>query len=142
MASCKEEPCEGIRCQNGNCIEGQCQCELGFEGEHCESIARTKFIGEQWQNSRICQSGSNVLSTSIKESTLNNRDVIIEGLHLGNDIIAATTHLDSILIPIQVYGFDYLEGVGLLNDSLLTIEYSIIETGGSRENCISILSRK
>lgn len=141
IPACKEDPCENSICQNGTCVDGNCVCDFGFEGEGCEQEQRSKFLHTNWVNNRICQSNATVLSTSIQSNTLSIEAVTISGLHQNSDIVQATIHQDSILIEIQVYGFDYIEGLGILNDSTLTIEYDIVQTGGQRNSCISVLTR-
>eukprot|EP01052_Picozoa_sp_SAG31_P012500 SAG31_NODE_733_length_12491_cov_7.073112_5_plen_78_part_00 len=33
VARCEADPCKAVHCgDNGSCIDGKCQCELGYEG--------------------------------------------------------------------------------------------------------------
>jgi len=46
--ACKPDKCEQVSCAFGAvCKEGNCICQVGYEGEHCETITRDKFKG-QW----------------------------------------------------------------------------------------------
>jgi len=46
FASCKEDKCKDVTCNNGGtCIDGTCECATGYEGTTCDTEARTKFTG-------------------------------------------------------------------------------------------------
>jgi hypothetical protein len=46
FASCKEDKCKNVTCNNGGtCIDGSCECSTGYEGTKCETESRTKFVG-------------------------------------------------------------------------------------------------
>lgn len=45
FASCSEDKCKNVTCQNaGTCIDGACECASGYEGTNCETLWRTKFL--------------------------------------------------------------------------------------------------
>lgn len=35
IASCSKDPCKDIVCSNGDCINGVCDCDTGYEGPSC-----------------------------------------------------------------------------------------------------------
>lgn len=44
--SCKLDKCKNVSCAySGVCKEGVCLCQQGYEGEHCETTTREKFLG-------------------------------------------------------------------------------------------------
>lgn len=44
--SCIHDSCKALMCRNdGVCVDGFCNCELGYLGTQCEIIARQKFVG-------------------------------------------------------------------------------------------------
>lgn len=34
--SCSSDPCDDVICNNGDCIDGTCACDPGFEGVNCD----------------------------------------------------------------------------------------------------------
>ena len=44
--ACKPDKCKNVSCAySGTCKEGVCMCQVGYEGEHCETVTRDKFKG-------------------------------------------------------------------------------------------------
>jgi len=44
--SCEKDACSGLQCQNnGTCVSGVCQCQPGYEGTSCETVAMTRYLG-------------------------------------------------------------------------------------------------
>lgn len=42
----EEDPCENVDCSNhGNCSDGNCLCDSGYEGSNCGIETRAKFLG-------------------------------------------------------------------------------------------------
>ncbi len=39
------DPCSTVNCINGECVEGDCICNTGYEGDECEKEMREKFLG-------------------------------------------------------------------------------------------------
>ena len=45
FSSCKDE-CKDVTCNNGGvCVEGACDCAVGYEGTDCSTETRAKFVG-------------------------------------------------------------------------------------------------
>lgn len=43
--SCLQDKCGNINCENGGvCVDGQCACKIGFEGDFCEEPWYSKFL--------------------------------------------------------------------------------------------------
>jgi hypothetical protein len=46
IASCEQDPCVDLNCQQGaSCSEGYCRCPEGYEGAECEYTAASRFVG-------------------------------------------------------------------------------------------------
>ncbi len=46
MTSCDPDPCKDVECgTNGECFDGACVCNQGFEGTNCDVKWNTKYIG-------------------------------------------------------------------------------------------------
>jgi hypothetical protein len=46
VTGCKNDPCKNITCAfSGVCADGLCKCQVGYEGLHCETVMRDKFLG-------------------------------------------------------------------------------------------------
>lgn len=44
--SCKHDSCKALMCRNGGtCADEFCRCPTGYEGTQCETVSRTKFVG-------------------------------------------------------------------------------------------------
>ena len=46
MTSCEDDPCKDVKCgDNGECFDGACVCNVGFEGTNCDVAWADKFAG-------------------------------------------------------------------------------------------------
>jgi hypothetical protein len=140
--ACKPaDPCDNLQCQYGTCTEGACVCEPYYEGTTCEVESRAKFLGSNWYNSRTCP-GDNIFTVSkFQTHTANAGAISITNLHQDPDTVLAQVNGDTVTVPMQVHGFEYVEGTGFYSDGAITVEYTIIETGGGETNCIAHFTR-
>ena len=54
LSSCNEDLCKDVDCgANGQCFEGTCVCDQGFEGTNCETEWSAKFVGN-WNATDVC----------------------------------------------------------------------------------------
>ncbi len=55
LAACDRNSCEDVICpaMNSTCVNGQCVCQAGFEGEFCDIFSYQKYLGT-YQVSESC----------------------------------------------------------------------------------------
>lgn len=55
LSSCTSDPCKDVNCgTNGTCVEGNCECDPGYEGTSCETEMRAKFLGTYVATGSLC----------------------------------------------------------------------------------------
>ena len=52
FAGCADE-CKDIVCANGECVDGACVCDAGYEGTLCDAALNAKFTGS-YSNTETC----------------------------------------------------------------------------------------
>lgn len=116
--SCKPEPCEEVNCAySGICDAGACICQVGYEGIHCETIARDKFI----DNGIYSVNEDGTLSPQAQYTTTIEPGDVVNQVRLKNfrnffteDVIATVSH-DTIWIAPQTFANGYsVEGMGII----------------------------
>ena len=132
VASCKDEPCDAVVCQNdGTCVDGICECPPGFEGDLCEDFIRQKIQGN-FDVASSCTGDTEVTDTwAIGASASSFNEVLINNFHKpALNVIGTITGTDSIEIKEQfiggstsytISGFGNIEGEGQLS-----IQYTVI----------------
>lgn len=121
LSGCAEkDPCELVSCAYGGiCDEGACICQVGYEGLHCETVARDKFlvngiyqVNEDGTLSPVAQYNTNIVKgDAINEIKLQN---VRGGLFDDYEVIA-TVIQDSMWIAPQNTGNGYqIEGKGII----------------------------
>ncbi len=140
FTSCKQEPCELVNCAySGVCDEGSCICQVGYEGIHCETIARDKFI----DNGIYSVNEDGTLSPQAQYTTTIEAGPLVNQIRLKNfrnffteDIIASVSH-DTMWIAPQTFSNGYkVEGMGIITgknpvgrhyyqDAIINISYKV-----------------
>lgn len=141
LAACKPDPCEDITCVHGQCVEGQCICDPYYEGQDCSTESREKWLGSNWYNSRICPSGGMYWVSKVEAAGSHAGAVLMTNVHQAPDTVQAQVKGDTLTVPIQVYGVEYIEGEGFYTQGTITLEYRIIQTGGGETACTALLTR-
>jgi len=135
MSSCSD-PCKDVQCVNGECIDGVCDCLVGFEGDDCNTLFKTKFFGDYTMLMETCTgpgSGMVPYSISITDSQIGSSGPLtffIEGLYGNSD--GAIGFIDSngldFTFSRTVFGFFGIEmdGSGTFNpaDNSIQVTYS------------------
>jgi hypothetical protein len=119
MFSCKVEPCKDVVCANsGTCNNGICACQVGYEGMHCETTMRDKFLGTFQVQEDGTLSPAALYTAYIEPGAVVN-EVKIRNMQNGfTDPVVAIVKADTITIARQTvkHGtFDYtIEGQGFI----------------------------
>jgi hypothetical protein len=136
--ACKPDKCKQISCAySGTCKEGVCVCEVGYEGEHCETLTCNKFKGIYDVN----EDGtiSNVANYSISiESGAKINEVIIKNFQNNfTENVIAVCYKDTMRINKQTFlDGKTIEGWATIQDSnplnqhyyqnaILTVYYTV-----------------
>lgn len=101
--ACKVDKCKNVSCAySGVCKEGVCLCQVGYEGDHCETVTRDKFLGIWDVNEDGTITGPAQYSLSITEGTqidkvyIDNFNNVIQGVK-----IEGICYKDTLYIPSQ-----------------------------------------
>lgn len=136
LASCKDEPCDLIVCQNDAvCVDGECECPPGFEGEFCEEISRQKILGN-FDLTSTCMGDTSVTETwGIGASNSAFNEVLINNFHkTGLNIFATIVDSTTIEIEGQIIGNFIVSGSGTIEgEGNLSIQYTAIN--GDTTSC-------
>ncbi len=140
LQSCTKDPCENVVCQNGGVSEADgeecvCECDLGYEGDRCETEERAKFLAtytvSERQNSGVPYSftaGIVPLSSDVRKVALTG---FSDGLFASP--IIATISGTSISIANQDPDSDgyFVEGSGTILNDVINLSFTIRGDDGS-----------
>lgn len=139
VSSCNEDKCKAIVCAYGGvCSDGMCLCLSGYEGNQCETITRTRYLGV-WN---VTEDGTYSNATQYPLSIEGSPDKITE-IRIKNfrnsflQDVHALVKGDTITIPDQTIGERSVKGFGYIEDDLkygvngkLTLRYMVREPNG------------
>lgn len=104
LSSCKEDKCKAVVCAyNGVCQDdGSCLCQIGYEGERCETITREKFKGTWTVTEDGTQSNPARYAVSVENGENINEIRIRNFYNKYNGEVTAHVKGDTIFIDRQV----------------------------------------
>jgi len=149
MVSCDTDPCKDVDCGlYGECVDGDCECDLGYEGVACATESRADFIGSYLINEESCDvvnkaasiaassTGANKIAISnFGDFACGGTPIVVIATVLGNDVtVDANQSFCSGDIVIN-------SGSGSINASgtVVTITYSST-FGGSTGSCTTVFT--
>jgi hypothetical protein len=128
-------PCRNVDCgTNGECDEGVCICDAGYEGDACATETRTKFLGT-YSVSETCGGATDTYSSNITTSTTS-----VTAVRISNfwgafaNLVNATVEGNALTIPSQQPDNDgfSVSGTGTISGNTLTITYTVAGGGGTQ----------
>lgn len=134
MTSCEVDACKDVDCGlYGECVDGDCVCDAGYEGVDCDTQERAKFIST-YSVSESCTSGNYTYSITITNSSTDVTKVIIGNFgDFGVDIVA-TVSGSGLTIANQTVGGGTFSGSGQLSGNILTLTYTVT-AGTDSDSC-------
>lgn len=75
--ACNKDECKDVVCENGGtCVNGTCECPIGYEGANCEKLTRDNFVGK-WSGSDVCGLGTYNVELTIDKSGTNSLNALV-----------------------------------------------------------------
>lgn len=151
VTSCDQNSCEDVICSaaNSTCIQGQCVCAIGYEGDLCEQFTYEKYVGN-YQVSQNCtstlQGNQNLTYNSFIQGTGNiDRVTIISfgGQYQVDAYFVAGTNGNELYIPEQnIFGTTTITGQGINYPNQRRINFTFsISQGSDYRECTAIYQR-
>jgi hypothetical protein len=140
VSSCKKDPCKNVTCQNGGtCQDGNCKCNLPWEGSRCEVDARDKFVGS-WRGTINCGDRPQESHFSITKSSTTATRIIID-----DEVYGELTSSSTFDIPTQTVDMDgtaaTINGRGNLNGNQLTLTL-VLTIQGAATTCTGTYTKQ
>lgn len=133
LASCKDA-CDDITCDKGDCSDGICNCDRGYEGTLCDTEARTKFLGT-WKGVVNCTDNT-FFDIEVENTTGEEIWDLDMGLY-GNQLnTTGTVDGDKVSYSQQMHS-----GTLTADGSILRAEMMIANNGGTISDCSGVLDR-
>jgi hypothetical protein len=134
--SCSQDKCKSVVCaNNGVCSNGACICVAGYEGPNCETVARSKWIGNWTVNEKGSTTAAAQYTASIEEGA-NITDVsIVNFYNFFQTPIKGYIANDTLYIPNQqlqghvVFGKGYLYTTTTYGQyGAISLIYEVVDT--------------
>lgn len=140
ISSCTVDPCKDVSCgANGECVDGNCVCDAGYEGSTCATEQRAKFLG-QYSVSEACTSGNYTYNVSVNTSSTGVSNIIVTNFGDYSVSVNGTVNSDGSSITfanqqVTIQGTAAtVQGTGQITGNILTITYTI-SAGGQSDTC-------
>lgn len=84
LSSC-HDACDGVKCVNGDCVDGSCQCSFGYSGDSC-TVKRINSFKGFWEGKMDCSYSSDtvVLKVETVDNSLTNLKMHTVGFIFSN----------------------------------------------------------
>lgn len=151
LQSCgKKDKCNVVCKNGGECVNGVCECPVGYEGKDCATLSRTKFEGmynaiDECVNTNRNNASLNYTIFIFPGSSSEPKKVEIRGLgnvEEGNITISGDVDGNVINIPTQeVQGKQYSGKIEYIDNTNLKASFNIIDGNVTIESCFSSMAR-
>lgn len=138
MVSCTTDACKDVECgDNGNCLEGVCICDLGYEGTSCATLTNASFTGS-FNVNETCSQSTDTYAVTV--SATNATTVTISNLYDAGLVVTGTINANGgVTIDSQTFGTGTLSGSITENGGVLTFNFTIA-IGGQSDTCSAVSS--
>lgn len=85
------DPCKEVECNYGDCLEGICECDDGYEGEFCDTRKSALFSG-QWEGLFDCTELSDSATIKLEDHETDIRKITLNtiGMEMGYEGLSFT----------------------------------------------------
>lgn len=142
---CRDK-CKRLDCVNGECVEGVCVCESGYEGGLCESLANEKFDAI-YTVEEECTGGSDEYEITMTPNATEPSELKITGIWEKNDTIIGVLDNTGLIIEIERQTLDNVEVTATATSdafgNTIQLDYQIYNTGAGSpfDNCSASLDK-
>ncbi|MCS6990363.1 MAG: hypothetical protein NZL95_00680 [Chitinophagales bacterium] len=136
--SCKD-PCKGVYCVHGACVDGRCQCKSGYIGDSCSVEWKSLFFGTYNVYDVCSMTGISMYTVNIKQDSTGLFNVLIANFanSFAGDVQAKISG-NTITIPLQSPDNDHrvVSGSGTFyNQDSISMSYRISSSQGWENIC-------
>jgi len=145
ISSCKKndkDPCVGVVCKSYQvCYGGVCGCPTGYEGDSCNILSATRFVGN-YQVNETCFNQPGLYYTSNISYGFQDYEVIISNILGSGYQVEANVSGLYISIPEQSFGSSRIVGEGVYQPfyNRIQFQYEYNFNGVSR-SCTAYFQR-
>jgi hypothetical protein len=142
LSGCRQEDaCTDVTCGNGTCLDGVCECAVGFDGPSCQTESRSRYLGS-WEAGDICRTTAFVYDLVITSGASAGS---IQLDNLNDKGVPLAANIDGLQIEVPTQGFQTgtISGAGGMDTTAveITMEYRIQKDGFADEVCQVVLRK-
>jgi hypothetical protein len=146
LASCN--PCKDVVCNNGDCVEGDCVCNSGYESEDCSAAVNAKFSGRYTLTETCTATGNDNYAVIVAPDASSPSAATIDSLYREPFTLDLTINDDGLAFTIATTDVGpgsirtTSPGTSNADGSTINIDYEFIsETSDPSETCTAVLER-